>query len=297
MYTKIEYVPYEKEHTPLNDPFYFWEERDYYRDFGTLEKAIKHVLHGRKEKSIKKAFFKTYEEYIGLQVWFSVKPDYIITRVFSDENYIATLLRSEVKRFYFDEFDTILDVFRWLYKYYNEKEIFHLLFKKETYLNSQRTYFNSLTQMCGDGSDIIRTLVHLLNDKRNILDDFQKVKPKYLHDRLSFINNNKNIILDMEYLYKNKTIEYEGTLGSLDFKLPKKSVEFHSWAKNMKNCMFSRDDDIVNHSTIMLGVFKNRNLTYAIEIKNGEIIEAKGKYNKSIPTEDYKIIQKWIDSK
>lgn len=274
------------------NPFYFWEEREIYEKYNSIEEAIDHILNSRKEKSIRRAFYRHYDEIISNHLWFSAKADYIITRVFSDTNFITFLLSSYNKKEFFYEYkvENVLRCFEWLYQYYNEKEIIQMLFSK------LRKGDRILTMRKSNGKDLLKMLDRLLEEKSISPDLFKRVPVKKLHDTLSFYINYKMPSNKCTYKYKEANLKKETNIKGLTFMLPNTNFELHDWAREMANCMFIKDSEIQDNSTAVYGVFKEGKLTYAVEIKNHIIAEAKAKHNKNIPDFDFATIELWAQN-
>jgi hypothetical protein len=58
--------------------------------------------------------------------------------------------------------------------------------------------------------------------------------------------------------------------------------------------MFSYATAIHDGESIIFAIFKEDILSYAIEIRRQEIVQAKAKFNQSIPPDDMKKIRRWF---
>lgn len=75
------------------------------------------------------------------------------------------------------------------------------------------------------------------------------------------------------------------------FHLPKNTHELIEWGQKLNNCIASYSDSAMRQDIQLVGVLKDDQLTYALELsKQGKIIQFRGKNNSSPDLSDYKLI-------
>jgi hypothetical protein len=94
-------------------------------------------------------------------------------------------------------------------------------------------------------------------------------------------------------IYQKYQDEAQMSISDLRFVLPTDTLELSQWAKKLHNCMFGYVNSIKSGISIIYGVFKNDEILYAVEIRSMQIVQALGKFNNKIGSEDMEIIKKW----
>ena len=85
----------------------------------------------------------------------------------------------------------------------------------------------------------------------------------------------------------------ETNFKDLKFVLPKTNHELFLWGSLLKNCLYSYLNKINSKSIIIVGVFKNDKLQYALELTNGKIHQKSGYNNKVVDESDLEVIGEW----
>lgn len=92
-----------------------------------------------------------------------------------------------------------------------------------------------------------------------------------LHDYFSeLISNIKNPTIKFTYKEKYMAVD-NAVVDDMTIVLPKDSKELKNWGKQMHNCVGGYDNKIESETSLILGVLKNNDLTYNIEIRFGNI--------------------------
>lgn len=65
------------------------------------------------------------------------------------------------------------------------------------------------------------------------------------------------------------------------------------WAGILHNCMAGYADRIESGQSVIYGIFREDKLCYAVEIRDGDIIQYSGKYNSEIGESDRDTIIMW----
>ena len=283
-----------------NVEFYFWRRnRCLPKLFNpqnelSTEDALNYLMYGRKERSIRKAVFYRHNipemevKKMQGQMLFDLEsldrfsPDsiFIICRCFDDPNIASMLIRKEA---FFHPSDTTIKMkdtiwlIMFLKKYYSEANIAQLLLS----VGKHRLLWKDVVRMAA-------------NDKRAIRREFKKVKlsiPR-LHDTFMRIEIKRGLALKFTYTNVQKKACIKQ--GNLEFKLPYTGNELNKWGEDLENCMFSYHPSIAKKDTVIYGVFKNKQLLYAVEIVNGSVNQASGKYNQEVLAEDNRVIELWF---
>ena len=169
---------------------------------------------------------------------------------------------------------------------------------------SQNEFFTLMKQALK-----IKEVYHLWNDcfrmlsvQRNLpvfKEHFERPRPQVtlIHDELVriqnlYINLNKVEMLQ-PFVYPKHQLKAETSFNGLSFRLPQTAKELHTWGKELHNCMFSYASHIHDQQTVIYGVFKERKLTYAVEIRNNRIIQAKAVNNKRLSDVERDLINAW----
>jgi len=273
---------------------FYWNNQylPYINTFTSVSGALNFLLNNRKEKSVRKALFEHYEEKMQQTPQF-YDPcfDYIILRVIEDPNHLSYLL--SIPAYYKNNMfqgaqpDTLVVAFNFLKEYYTQENI--LSFIKQS-LKVKNTY--NLWHDC----------FRMLSNTQSLpmfTEHFERCKPRVqlLHDELvriqnQYINTNQIDMLE-KFKYSNQQLEAQSSSDEMDFKLPSTAKELHTWGKELNNCMFSYTSAIKTQDTLIYGVFKDKKLTYAVEIRNNRIVQAKAVNNRRLLDNEKNSIQLW----
>lgn len=251
------------------------------------------VRNGRTEKSIKRAQFQHYGIALEHGVY-EPKFDYIVTRVFQDPNLLTKLIglyHPNIKKTIFQALPVkqCIAIFKYLRRHYSEKQLgtFFVLHLNDpqTFQESFRLWRDTLQMLQGEES--LKSLEHY----------FSKVplKPNALHDEVIRVMHLADFEKkeNMHFDYRQKALEAQTRVDELVFQLPADAGQLHLWARQLKNCMFSRAGRIASGNNQIYGVFKDQKLIYAVEVNSDMIIEAKGVANAPVPEQDYNTIRHW----
>lgn len=177
--------------------------------------------------------------------------------------------------------------FRRFLKTFSEEGRKRLLGSLETEINSSR--------VIRTGIDVIRSdtveLWTLLNRPQipKDLKDWQEIHD-YLAKEHRKIRNK-----DKEIKYSENVLKIDSArIGDLTIELPKSSHKLIEYSQKMNNCISSYADRAVGGQVILLGIYKNDELAYNVEIRNQEIVQFVGKHNSPAPQEDKDAIKKFL---
>ena len=251
-----------------------------------------YIAYSNTKKSVRKALYRSYEQQMRTRQKYDPKADLIICRSFDDPNLIVTLLSSEIRHSLFADisiFNAILFL-RWLQKYYLPTSIVNSIDRSISY--SGCFYTPKWVNIIRMAETISNTVPHAFNTyfKRS------KFNVDTLHDELIRINSLAHIDADnTRYIYSKDEHLLEGSFDTLSFVLPKDAVQLHLWGDILNNCLFAYETMIIQHETLIIGVFKNSELTYALEYDSGHVLQAYGKYNSKIDEKEMEKINRYLN--
>ena len=287
------------QHPHMKDEgLFFWD----YDGCDTLMNSIHNedeglslILGVQQKKSIKRALFSNYKANKGS--FYSPMFDYVVCHHFEDENFIVVLLKIEhhTKRALFHTFklEEILQVFGFLAQYYLQQELYRLIVESisET---SKMQEFHDIVRMLNEEEFLPLYLEHFRKPRSNVKalhDELVRIHIRYI--TVYKLTEVKDIFIPFEY--ETFTAQsFTCRSASFEFRLPYSPEELYTWTLKLHNCMASYTNDIIKKRTLIVGVFRDDTLLYALEIKNGRIVQALGKYNKPIIHNDSREIRDWF---
>jgi len=276
--------------------FFFWKmdlldhtTRKYPLQIEMMDFIGNHI----KKKSIRRGLYISHESSMKLCGFYTPYSDYIFSRSIENVDLLVKLYTLDpfIKHELFsnETFATGTDFIEFLKKYYSSNQITEFFI---THIQD-KTHYKTRLQEWKD------TLV-MLEDELCIekLEEYfnkQKLTTKALHDEIINIYHTLTYKLDNKenFVYDPLHVKAEGKFKNLKFILPKTTQELHLWSKKLNNCMFGYTRSIHAKNSIIYGVFKEQSLLYAVELKNNQIVQAKGYSNNNIGDEDMSIVREW----
>jgi len=244
-------------------------------------------------KSVKKILYKnstTIQEDV-------IQFDYIILNTFRDPNYVVRVLSfpSSHKKLYVENcsVDRTISILEFLKNIYSEKQLY-TLFKESIGTRVAFDHFKDSWRMV---ERILDREEYLLRDEIHTALTIRRVNTANVHQRLIYVSNyivkkestkNDPFLIDT-YLPMEVKIEH------LHFKVARTPQDLSYWGDLLHNCLSAYSNAVYSNRTIIFGVFSSTELLYAIEIKQHEIKQALGKYNRAINEKDKMIIYQWFD--
>ncbi|SFV60810.1 hypothetical protein MNB_SM-6-108 [hydrothermal vent metagenome] len=274
---RFEYIRFFLKNNYLQEHrFFFWKMEGLEKVFTktvTQKEALQYIANEKTERIVKKALYRGYEESMQKIGYYYPYSDYIFSRIIKNVDLLANLyaLHPAIKQNLFtsNTLSVAIELLRFLKRYYTEKQIVNLFTRN---IQDEDTYRERLL--------LFRDTLNLL-DARNAIASlekhFMKIKltTKKLHDEIIRIFHIVSYELDakeeFEYdpIYLSACQEYEG----LEFRLPLTARELSLWAKMLHNCMFGYIKRIHQHKSIIYGIFKDKELLYAIELNGFNIVQ------------------------
>lgn len=292
---KLKYIQFFLKNSHLKEHRFFLWEMEFLllhtQNHPTQAKMLEFLSNGRREKSLKKALFQTYEDSIEYRAYYPYS-DYVFSRTIDDSNFLIQLyaIHPDIKQHMFNEtsLPAAIRFIEFLKYHYTQKQITKLFVEE---MQNKKSYLIAR----GHLRDTLRLLGR--NTFEALDTYFIKVKPtlKNLHDEIIRVSHIVSYELDKKEMfeYENKDFTACGQYKALEFKLPQTVYELGLWAKQLHNCMFGYVRKIHKQHSIIYGVFKEEKLLYAVELQNMRIVQAKADFNKSVPTGDMDIVHEW----
>lgn len=271
--------------------FFFQNLLEQFTQTTSLQGLFEEMLYDS-PKSIKSAFYKGYKDFLNI----APEYDFIVLELFSNPNFTRELLSipAENKKLFmgYVKFKEYLNIMHFLKSILNQKQLFTLL--KEAL---------STRDALDKWVDTINMLVKATNNLDVVANELSlnKVNLQTLHDDVARVVNfylmeekSKNILKDFDYpqVYLRFETDYKG----LQFKLVKNPKQLYEWAQTLHNCLSGYVDKVSQNLTTIIGVYIDDTIAYALEIKQDRLVQAKAKYNKSIPNYDNTIVDEWYAS-
>ncbi|MDD3591866.1 MAG: PcfJ domain-containing protein [Sulfurovum sp.] len=292
-FEKIEVLGFFLEHDYLQEiDFFFWDnftlfEREA-KKHPDIEKMLQFIFNNRKEKSIKRAYYESYQKAIVNR--YNPKADYIFARVIKDRNFMLQFIEMDpkIKNELFGEINinNIYSFFNFLRQHYSERNITKI--------------WTGITPDMVSHNIVRDTIRMFVSETTEALLEENFVKPKAdfksIHDEFVRLSHLQHFVLSdkikFEYSYQDLKTQVE--MDRFSYFLPMTVHILSIWARKLHNCMLSYTYAIHKRQSIIYGVFVDHQLTYAIEIIGDKMVQASGVGNKSISKDDRKIIDRWF---
>ena len=272
--------------------FYYWDMvllQNYTTEYNTELKMLDFILHHRKEKSIRKALYTSYKIAIDSKKY-NPHSDYIFSRTIKDPNLLVTLLSMDftVKQNLLTDENYLeaMALIKFLKKYYTEKQISQLFIIDLPSKKQMNQYWEDILRMLQRNNAFLELEEHFFKNKLTI---------EALHDeivrilRIADFSHLKNAV----FTYEEHLLSMQGFHDDLIFKLPFSIEVLSLWSNILRNCMFSYAESIQCGESVIYGVFKEEKLLYALELSEGEVVQAKALANQNIPQVDMEKIEEW----
>ena len=269
-----------------------WQNKEQFLEamntYQYVDKFLVYTLNHRKEKSLRKSQFNSYVKMMELGEY-SPMTDYIFSRTISDVNHLNKALNIdiEVKKKLFNgcNIENIKYFMSFLKNFYDEKHIvqlwlsirvddlFHYLVRDSINLFNNKEMREELTKNFQKTSLNMRAIHHeLTRHSRRI----EKVKMK-----------------NEKFSYSDLMIDSEVSKEGITYKLPLNFQELYEWGSILHNCIFSYKNSILNGKSTIFGLFINKQLTYALEIRNDKIIQVSAPYNQTLSKLEREKVVRW----
>ncbi len=270
----------------------FWKNKEYFlkdmNKYRYVDKFLVYTLNNRKEKSLRKFVFNSYVKMMEFGEY-NPMTDYIFSRTISDVNHLnrALNLDIEVKKKLFNGCNVvnINHFIDFLKNFYDEKHIVQLWLNISA--DDLRHY-------------LVRDSIELFNNKE-MREEFKKnfhktsLNIRAIHYELTrYSRRVEKLRMKNEQLsYSDLMMASEVSREGIFYKLPSDAQELYEWGSILHNCLFSYKKSILNGRSIVFGLFVNRQLTYALEIRDNKIVQLSARYNRTLSEKERDKVDRW----
>lgn len=265
--------------------FYFWDLLPSNRAKKiSIQEALMEFAGYPQKKSLKRAVYKHYTRQMDQHGRFNAIAIALFCKTIEDSNIAVQLLDLELD-FLFSSTIDVDDMCRFV------------LFLKGYYSEKQLVNFFSSHQLI-DRPFLFDDMLREFLDARVHLDEtFHKVscKPMALHDefvRCTWSLRYRDISQE-NISYTPNALKPCVTVEGYEIRVPLTGEQLIKWAESLHNCMAGHFYMIVRHETLIYCFFEGKELKFAVEIANSNIVQASGKYNRELTPEENRVMQKW----
>lgn len=256
-----------------------------------LSGALEHILNKRREKSVKKALYKSYTDIMKSKNSFNPIYSFVFTKLIKDPNILSRLLDLKLQNsleIYVDEDNNK--------KLDSEFQGF-ILFLKKHY--SETNIYNILKDKRNTGDYLIDTIQEVLFYEENNLDTFIKSKSniKSIHNRLVQTNSKQRYkeLYEMKFQYTKEVKQKCIKIDNYNVTLPQNGKELYKYAEQLQNCMAGYAQNIKDNWTSIYIFYKNDEIQFAAEICENTLIQASAHFNELLDDEDQLVLQTWLE--
>ena len=84
-----------------------------------------------------------------------------------------------------------------------------------------------------------------------------------------------------------------GVMKLQDVSYPMNGLELFEWSQKLQNCLANYDRHISSQQSLIYGFFIEGELKFALEIADGNLIQASAKYNQALSNAQKDIVAAW----
>ena len=248
-------------------------------------KEVVSIIAGKSSyRTVRRAIYRSIEKRVQSKGWYDPIPDIVICYSFDDPNLIVRFLNMEIKNSMFKNMwhvECYIYFFKLLQKFYKPSEIVRSIEQSISYVG----YFYT-----PDWVTLLQEVEVIFDDDPEILGYMKKsrMRPKSLYDEIMHSKRYAYIAKSgLKYFdYSVEEKKLEGKFNAFEFRLPSTNLELQEWSWELHNCLGRYENNILDKMCLILGVFVEDTLTYALEISTSQtLLQARGKYNKLIEEE------------
>ena len=271
---------------------FLWKNKAYFVDalnaYSNLSSFLDYFLNHHKEKSLRKAQFDMYEKMMNCG-GYNPMADYIFSKTIFDRNHLLKVLRMEVslKQVIFNDcnIENIYYFINFLKNHYEEKHIVRLWLSIE--------YDDLSHYLLRDSSDLFSTKDMRVELNKKFVKTALNIRA--IHHELTK-HSRKLIRIKREnkiFTYSDAILDMQVELEGLSYRIPMNNDTLYEWGALLHNCLFSYVESVARGVSTIFGVFVEKQLTYALEIRNGRIVQVSAIFNKKLMTEEREKIDRW----
>ena len=270
---------------------FFWKHKEFFIDKAesTLEATLDNVLNHRKEKSLRKAHYASYQEQME-NGGYNPLLEYIFSHTIDDPNHLLKLLilPAEIKQKFFQK-TSVENIYHFIYflkVFYSERVVVQF------WLNIANGWLDSF---------YLKDTINLFREER-MREELQVMFRKaplnitVMHDQLvqHYRVVKKSMISDTSFFYEDNFLSSEVECEGLVYSLPKNQRELYEWGEILGNCLFSYNHAIFAGETVVYAIFIDKRLRYALEIRNDKVMQLSATYNRPIESFHKVKVEKWF---
>jgi hypothetical protein len=270
----------------------YWKHREFFlnelSEFQYLESCLAYILNNRSAKSLRKSQIISYEKMM-LDGGYNPMVDYIFSRTINDTNHFLTAMgmNIEIKKKLFNgcAIENLYYFIDFLKRQYQEKHIVRF------WLSIEEDDLNHY--LLRDSTELFQNeeMRHELNKS------FQKTPLNIRSIHHELIKYSREVgMLQREKIvfeYSDALLSSEVTKENITYLLPLKNQTLYEWGGVLHNCISSYMYKISKGESTIFGLFVEKKLTYAIELRVNKIVQASGVYNGRLSTEEREKIERW----
>jgi len=266
--------------------FYKWKNIDFLpkdKDLLILD-ALFYIMNERKEKSLRKSVIANYQMQIQNYDKYEFMYIYSITRHIRDINILNRMIDINLKCHISELIDTY-DLFlfiQFLSTQFSDKQIEKLFL---SYEKEEMFWFIDTISLFSEISLDLEKLV-INKCKHNIIhSDIVNYHRIVLHEKL----------FKVKFDYQDIFVKACRKVESYDIRLPINGTELYEWSNHLQNCLSGYWKQIKEKNTVIFGFFIDNEIKFAVEIKNGKIVQSKSKYNKELQDREMSLVIGWFE--
>ena len=266
--------------------FYYWVGVERLKGKAlSVEKALQVVANYSNAKSVKRAIYKNYVTQMSEHSSFDFTFTEVFCQLIDDVNILSRLLSLNIKSYKHNKIESrsLYEFIKFLKTQYSEKQLLKLFFHSE---------FKSYNHMF---RDVVREFMYNSNV---VVDNFHKVScsVQALHDEFVRCTSKERYrsTFESSLTYTEQEMKPCIAIATYEIKLPNNGKALFEWAEELHNCMAGYFESIKNSEIAIYGFFEEETLLFAVEISDNELVQASGKYNTRLTTQEEKALYKWF---
>lgn len=265
--------------------FYYWANIDKLEGQElTIDKALSIVSNYPNAKSVKKAVYKNYIYQLRKYKKYDSSYIEVFNHTFDDVNIIVKLCMYDYSVYSHIDKESFKEIIVFLKKYYTEQQLLKLLNPSE--INSSEYLLR----------DTIREFMYVKEYVENL---FTKVSCNALalHDEFMKCTQKKRFqyIQDQNLKYLKEDMKACIEIDTYQVKLAQNGKELFEWAESLHNCMAGYFEDMQSKRTLIYCFFQEKELIFAVEVSDSRIMQASGKYNSDLTSQENRVMIKWFE--
>lgn len=269
----------------LDIEFVYWDDLAYLprdRELAILE-ALSFVSNHRKEKSFKRELYMHYNRKMNTASKFDFGFINLVSKHIKDVNVARRMISINMKsQLHECNLDMVEAYMAYLCTSYKDIRI-ERLFRK--YAVDTNYFFRDTVELFfgyyQSGEPLPVTHCNMLE----LHDAFLR------YDELDDIKYLSTLVFTYEPRHMSACGEFDG----FEIRLPLVGEDLLTWGRQLHNCLTTYAQRIQERTTAVYGLFVDNKLKIAIEIRDGQIVQASRKYNQRPSQDELEMIRGWFE--